>query len=61
MFKNYKNFRESLLISELYICIPALSRTKISKSTFYTKTGNYSKVKEDKFLRKIYKKYYGKY
>ena len=60
MFKNYKDFKNSLLYSEKYICIPWLSRTKISKVSFINKDGKYSLVKENIYLRKLYNKYYGK-
>lgn len=58
-FKNFTEFKKTLLHSDLYVCIPSLSRTKISKTSFMT-NGKHSQVKENRFLRKLYKQYYGK-
>ena len=59
MFNNYNKFKESLIFTEKYICIPSFFRTKIDKVTFI-RNGKYNIQKQERYLKKFYKKYYGK-
>lgn len=59
MSKTYNDFKSKLIFTRKYIVVPQFGRTKIDKVSFIV-NGKYNVQKQENYLKKFYKKYYGK-